>query len=66
VNHHIKLNTRQAILVMETVKARLSDPGIDHADKVELHGVHQMVQHSMSFHGTLLDDSTELEPPIVR
>jgi hypothetical protein len=64
--HKMCFNTRQAVLMMEQLKKGFTDPGIERADKVELHGLHQQIQHSLAYEGRLDGDTEEIEPPIIR
>lgn len=64
--HTVQLTTRQAILILEQLEPHLNSesPKLDHADTVELHAVHQQIQHSLAYEGRLPAGSSELEPPI--
>lgn len=64
--HKFRFSTRQAVLLMDQLEKGWKDPKIDHADKIELHSMHQQVQHSLAYEGRLDSETQEFEPPVIR
>jgi hypothetical protein len=59
----IYVNTRQKLLLIEAVRARLTAPDVEAADKAELHGVSQALEHSMQYEGGFSKEVPTLEAP---